>query len=92
MRSRTATATAVAAGLTYAAGGGFFGPMTAGNGIGRPARQTAPETADRWVGGRRWSRRGTVERLNDLRGGASGGKWFDGIARQAQKTSTSCRD
>ncbi|CAM9163821.1 unnamed protein product [Ascophyllum nodosum] len=72
MRSNTATATAVAAGLTCAAGGGFFGPITGSNGIVRSRKQeTNLATPSRWVGCRRGVRRGLAERLYDLRGGAS---------------------
>lgn len=87
MKSRTATA--VAAGLSYAAvdvaGAGFFGPL-AGSGasstLGAAPRgsRKAPATetsSSRWLGvapgSRRGARKGVAQSLYEIRGGASGG-------------------
>lgn len=83
MKSRTATATAVAAGLSCAvevAGAGFFGPLV-GSSVARGAvagprssrKVAAPDTSSRWLGSeRRGARRGVAESLYEIRGGASG--------------------
>lgn len=83
MKSRTATATAVAAGLSCAvevAGAGFFGPLV-GSGVATGAvagprssrKVAAPDTPSRWLGSeRRGARRGVAESLYEIRGGASG--------------------
>lgn len=82
MKSRTATATAVAAGLSCAAevvGTGFFGPLagSAAHGVAgrRGSREVStPDASSRWLGGagRRGARKGVAGRLYELRGGASG--------------------
>lgn len=87
MKSRTATATAVAAGLTCAvevAGAGFFGPLAGSApysavGVGtRGVGKATPEDSNRWLtkaaggAGQRGSRKGVAERLYQIRGGASG--------------------
>lgn len=82
MKSKTATATAVAAGLTCAAevaGSGFFGPLgqAAPTARGSTSKRVSVDPASRWLGvegaQRRSARRKVTESLYEIRGGALGG-------------------